>query len=133
MMPLPVKADAANPDLATAEFTPSVGGRYEVSARLTVGNKLAANQTAEFLVQGEDVELADTRVNARNLRDLSSATGGVFLEMDQSSKLAEKIPPKERRTLREQRTEYWNSPMLFAAFILAVAGEWFLRRRNHLV
>ena len=96
MMPLPVKADAANPDLATAEFTPSVGGRYEVSARLTVGNKLAANQTAEFLVQGEDVELADTRVNARNLRDLSSATGGVFLEMDQAGKLAEKIPPKER-------------------------------------
>jgi hypothetical protein len=31
------------------------------------------------------------------------------------------------------RTEYWDSPWLFAAFLAAVSGEWFLRRRNHLV
>jgi hypothetical protein len=132
-MPVPLKVDAANPDLATAEFYPSVGGRFEVSAKLSAGGRSLANQTAEFVVQGEDVELADTRVNTKNLRDLSDATGGVFVEMNRAAELASKIPGKERRTVREQRREYWNSPLLFTAFILAVAGEWFLRRRNHLV
>jgi hypothetical protein len=131
--PVPYKVDGANPDLAIAEFYPDSPGRYEVLAKLSAGGKELANQTAEFMVQGQDVEMADTRVNTRNLRDLSDATGGAFLEMDRADQLAEKIPAKERRTMREQRSEFWDSPLLFAAFILAVAAEWFLRRRNHLV
>ena len=133
LLPVPYKVDGANPDLAIAEFYPESPGRYEVLAKLSAGGKELANQTAEFMVQGQDVEMADTRVNTRNLRDLSDATGGAFLEMDRADQLAEKIPARERRTVREQRSEFWDSPLLFGAFILAVAAEWFLRRRNQLV
>ena len=33
----------------------------------------------------------------------------------------------------EQRTEFWNSPLLFAAFLACVSAEWFLRRWNQMV
>jgi hypothetical protein len=132
-LPLALKGDSAEPDKWTAEFFPSVGGRYEVAATLTEGGKLVANQAAEFGVQGVDVEMADTGTNPGNLRDLAAATGGVYLDVDQAAELAGKIDRKERRTVTERRTEYWNSVLLFTAFLGLVTGEWFLRRRNHLI
>jgi len=131
--PLPLKADAGNADLMRGEFYPSAGGRYEVTATLTADNKPLANQQAEFLVQGSDLELANTATNPGNLKALADATGGVYLDVDRAEELADKIERKERRSVRVKRTEYWNSPWLFTAFLLAVTGEWFIRRRNHLV
>jgi hypothetical protein len=133
VLPLALKGDSAEPDKMSAEFFPSVGGRYEVSATLSGGGKLLANQAAEFQVHGVDVEMADTGTNPGNLRDLAAATGGVYLDVDQAADLAGKIDRKERRTVTERRTEYWNSVLLFTSFLGLVTGEWFLRRRNHLV
>jgi uncharacterized membrane protein len=130
---LTLKADPTNPDVATGEFYPSAGGRHEVTATLSTAGKSLANQTAEFLVQGADLELASTGTNPGNLHALAEATGGVYLDVDDAEQLAGKIARKERRTTRQMRSEYWNSPWLFGAFLLAVSGEWFLRRRNHLV
>jgi hypothetical protein len=132
-LPLTLKGDSAEPDKMTGEFFPSVGGRYEVAATLSGGGKLLANQAAEFQVQGVDVEMADVGTNPQNLRDLAAATGGVYLDVDQAGELAAKIDRKERRVVTERRTEYWNSPWLFTGFLALVTGEWFLRRRNHLV
>jgi hypothetical protein len=130
---VPVRADPANPDVFVGEYYPSAGGRYEVTARLTAAGKPLANQTAEFLVQGQDLEMASTATNPGNLQALATATGGVYVDIDQADELAARIPHRERRTVRPLRSEYWNSPWLFVAFLLAVTGEWLLRRRNHLV
>ncbi len=132
-VPVELKVDSSNPDVAKGDFSPSTGGRYELAAALNAGGKPLANQTAEFLVQGTDLELANTGTNPANLRALAEATGGVYLDIDKADELASKIAPKERRTVRVLRSEYWNNPALFAVFLLAVSGEWFLRRRNHLV
>jgi hypothetical protein len=131
--PLPLKEDPGNRDVFRGEYYPSVGGRYEVTATLTGDGKPLANQQAEFMVQGSDLELANTGTNPGNLKALADATGGVYLDVDRAEELAEKIERKERRSPVVRRTEYWNSPWLFTAFLLAVTGEWFIRRRNHLV
>jgi hypothetical protein len=131
--PIPLKPDPADPDVAAGEFYPSSGGRYELIATLTAGGKPLANQTAEFLVQGSDLELANTGTNPGNLRALAEATGGVYRDVDNADELVDRIARKERRTARVLRSEYWNSPLLFSAFLLAVTAEWFLRRKNHLV
>jgi hypothetical protein len=128
-----LKQNSANPDLEIAEFSPETSGRYEVSAELRAGDKSVASQTVEFSVMGPDAELADVRVNPRALRELTQATGGEYQDMDGAANLAPKVPARERRTVRETTREYWDSPVLFSAFIVVVAGEWFLRRRNHLV
>jgi len=92
------------------------------------------NQATEFRVYGGDLELADPGTNRDNLKAMASATGGVYFDVQEIERLAEKMGRKEpRRITRVQRTEFWNSPWLFLAFVGAVTAEWLVRRRNHLV
>jgi len=132
-VPVRMQANSATPDVFTGTVYPSGGGRYAVSASLSEAGKLVANETAEFLVQGADWELADTRTNRGVLQSVAAATGGVYYDVESAAELAGKIEGKERRTVQVQRTEYWNSPWLFLVFLGAVSAEWVLRRRNHLV
>ncbi|MGE3406060.1 MAG: hypothetical protein AB7I37_04540 [Pirellulales bacterium] len=67
------------------------------------------------------------------LQSLSSATGGAFVDVEQITDLAAKLPRKERRTSHVERTELGGSPWLFVFFLAAVTAEWLLRRKNHLV
>jgi uncharacterized membrane protein len=130
-------SSTAEPDVFTGTFVPQAGGRYEAAATLTGEGKPLANQTAEFLVQGSNLELDDQGTNPATLKAIKSATGGVYREVDEAEKVADEIAPKERHMTRTQRLELWNSPELlasvFAFFLLAVTGEWLIRRRNHLV
>ena len=114
-------------------FYPETGGRYEVNATLTSEGKQVANQTAEFLVHGSDLELADTGTNSALLRSIAERSGGVYVDIEDVDQLATKLQRKERKITRTERTEYWNSPFLFLFFLAAVTGEWVLRRKNHLV
>jgi hypothetical protein len=130
---LPLAASSADPDEFTALFTPPAGGRYEITARLSADGTLLANQSAEVLVQGSALELADPRANPKPLEAIATATGGVYVDMPQAGSLVEKLPKKERRRVTVERREYWNSPLLFVVFLGAVTGEWVLRRRNRMV
>ena len=132
-MPHPSRSGSAEPNLFLASFYPSSSGRFIVNAALTSEGKTVANQTAEFLVHGSDLELADTGTNRSLLKSLSQKSGGVYLDIEDSSKLVDSIERKERRHAGTERTEYWNSSFLFLLFIAAVSGEWILRRKNHLV
>ncbi len=128
-----VAASSAEPDVFTGSFYPSGGGRYEAHAALAVNGHQTANQTAEFLVHGSALELADTGTKKELLRDLALKTGGLYYDIDQADKLANKIERRERRITRVVRTEFWDSPLLFLGFLAAVTAEWVIRRRNHLV
>ncbi|MBP87061.1 MAG: hypothetical protein CMJ64_10155 [Planctomycetaceae bacterium] len=132
-LPIEVRSGSAEPDLFVASFYPSIGGRYEVNASLKSEGKTVANQTAEFLVHSSDLELADTGTNRSLLKSISQKSGGVYVDVEDASELADSIERKERRSARVERTEYWDSPFLFLFFIAAVTGEWVLRRKNHLV
>ncbi len=127
------RVDSADPDVATVEFYPGTAGRYEIAAALTADGKVLANQAGELRVRGADLEMKETLTRPENLRAIKEATGGVYVDVDQAAEVADQIKRIERRTTKVQRTEYWDSPLLFVAFLAAVTGEWFLRRRNHLV
>jgi uncharacterized membrane protein len=130
---LQLRSDSRNPDLLSAMFYPPAGGRYRVAAALSAAGKPVANQTTEFLVHGSELELADTGTNRANLQAIASATGGVYLDIEDAVKLGDKIERKERRLTQVRRTEFWNSPALFLFFLGAVTVEWVMRRRHHLV
>ncbi|MBI3468167.1 MAG: hypothetical protein HY000_34615 [Planctomycetes bacterium] len=126
-------ASSAEPDVFAGALYPTAGGRYQVSATLSMNGQQAANQTAEFLVRGSGLELADTGTKKELLRDLATKTGGLYFDIDQAHQLASKIERRERRITRVVRTEFWDSPWLFLGFLAAVTAEWVIRRRNHLV
>ena len=86
-----------------------------------------------MLIRGADLELVDVGTRPDNLKALAQATGGTYSEIDKADEIADLIPRSQRRTLKVHRTEFWDSPWLFGAFLGAISGEWFLRRRNHLV
>jgi uncharacterized membrane protein len=132
-VPVPLRTRSQEPNVSLGTFNPGSGGRYQVAARLTSAGKLVANQATEFLVQGSDLELADTGTNRAWLQSISSATGGSYVDIENAAKLAERIEPKERRISQVRRTEFWNSPALFVFFLAAVTAEWLIRRKNHLV
>jgi hypothetical protein len=125
---------SADPDAASVEFYPTLAGRYAISASLKAGGKVLANQAGELRVRGADLELADAGTRPDNLRALAEATGGVYADIDDAGEIADRVPRIERRRPRSAtKTAYWDSPLLFGGFLAAVSGEWFLRRRNHLV
>ncbi len=127
------RSDSADPDVATVEFYPTAAGRYEIAAALKTGGKVLANQAGELRVRGADLELADAGTRPDHLRALKEATGGIYVDIEEADEVVGKIPRIERRRMNVSRTEYWDSPWLFAAFLAMVSGEWFMRRRNHLV
>ena len=125
-------AGSGQPDVFAAEFTAVASGRYQLNAVLTADDKPLANQTAEFFAQGPDSELADRRTNLSVLKALAKGQPDTVFTTDQPEELA-KVIKRQERMGPEQRTEFWNSPLLFAAFLACVSAEWFLRRWNQMV
>jgi uncharacterized membrane protein len=130
---LQMQQSSAEPDVLSASYFPSAGGRYQVHASLTADDNQVANQATEFLVHGSDLELAQAGTNRPLLQSIASATGGLYFDVQDAGKLIESIQFRERRTPRIERRELWNSPALFLIFLAAVTAEWLVRRRNHLV
>ncbi len=135
---IPVQANSARPDEFAGTLYPETGGRYELTAHLSSGGKLLANQVAEFMVHGADIELADPGTNRQSLEAIASVTQGHYFDIDEAGKLSDQIMDdkllrKERRVSHLLRTELWDSPLLFLFFLAAVTAEWVIRRRNHLV
>jgi hypothetical protein len=127
------KVSAANPDETAYDFYPGTAGRYEIAASLKADGKTLANAGGEVLVRGADLELAQAGTRPDTLRAISQATGGLSVDIEDAEKAGEAVKPVERASVRTTRTEFWNSPWLFLAFVAAVSVEWLLRRRNHLV
>jgi hypothetical protein len=128
-----MRSSSGEPDVFSGTFYPAAGGRYQVSARLSGPNGPSANERTEFLVHGSNLELANGGTNPEQLRSIAALTGGVYYDVSDCEKLTEKIERRERRITKVERTEFWNSPILFLVFLGTVTGEWILRRRNHLI
>ncbi len=134
---VPVRATPADPNVLQGNFTASRAGRYRVLASLVTQGKTAANQAAEFLVHGSELELADTGTNRELLRSLARLTGGQYHDVADAAALGASLPRRERRTTVVDRGEFWTSPasrtLFFCCFLAAVTAEWILRRRHHII
>jgi hypothetical protein len=131
---VPLRANSAEPHVFLGNYTPSLGGRYELHGTLaTLSGAQQANQTTEFLVHGEDLELADAGTDSKHLQAIAAATGGTYHNIDAAKDVADQIERRERRLTRTETTELWDSPALFLFFLAAVTVEWLLRRKWQLV
>lgn len=134
---VPVRASSAEPDLFLGVWHAPAGGRYRVDATLASDGTTLANQTAEFLVNGPNLELADTGTDADRLRSMAKLTGGLYFDISEADAVSDKIERRQRRLMKVERSEFWSSGKarwgVFVFFLAAVTAEWLLRRRNHLV
>ncbi len=130
---VPVKNSSAEPDAFVGSFYPSTGGRFRIDSSLEADGNVRANQQADFIVFGSELELADTGTNPGLLKSIADRTGGVAVDIEDVGELSGKIERRERRYSRVERTEYWNSSWLFLFFLATVSSEWVIRRRQRMV
>ena len=142
----------ATEDGHAARFLPRKSGRYEVAATITTGGtaggttgsgegKNAAGntgggasgrlieQTARFLVEADRREMEQTGLDEETLTHIAALTGGSTA----TAATAQEVPGRiAREALVEQtRHEFHprNTPWFFAALVLFLGLEWWIRRR----
>lgn len=109
-------------------------GEYEVSVRASGFSQDALQARSKFVVlPAESNELENTASNEALLQQMATESGGVFLREEQMGKLAGLLRPLSSGRVVETETLLWQSYWWFAAIILLLSLEWFLRKRAGLL
>jgi hypothetical protein len=114
-------------------------GAYEATARRTDGDGKASDEARRvFLVDAPARELAavDADPGSRRLEDLAQATGGEAIVASTGDELPARLPLGTAPTDRGQRVDtrrdipLWDGWLALALLVIALPGEWLLRRRH---
>lgn len=108
-------------------------GEYSYEARVGIENQLIGTDSGNFSVGGSNAEFIETRMNENLLRQMAERSGGKYFDVDDWGRLGEEIkslPKFLPETKREEaRFPLWNLPWVYAAIVLLLAMEWFIRKR----
>jgi len=105
---------------------------YPGEAKEDVASKVAASVSGRFIVDSNGPEFRNLIPDARLLDYVSEASGGRSFRIDQVDAVAGDIRTFEEKATVERQVKLWNNPLLFLAFTLLIAIEWWLRRRSGL-
>ncbi|MCY3773981.1 MAG: glutamine amidotransferase [Gemmatimonadetes bacterium] len=118
--------------LYRGEYRPEMGGvhKVEVSVR-SDEDGLLRDQTG-FTVAPSAAEFTNAELHAEDLERLAGSTGGAYLPLSEADQLAELIRPVEDTATSTRERDLRDAPFLFAAILLFLGTEWFLRRQKGL-
>jgi hypothetical protein len=109
---------------------PERPGRYRLSYSASDG--WAAS--VDFAVRRAEVEFADLRADPALMRRVAARTGGRYWRPDEAGGLAASLPDRSRTVVEPGPLRpLWDTPLLLAALVGALAGEWLLRKRMGLL
>ena len=115
-------------------YVPADEGNYGVSVRVQ-GWDLPPAETA-FEVSEPFVEFSSAGLKEETLRGMARTTGGRYWRPDEAGALADAVARQARSvtetTVKPVDREIWDTPLLFALLVAAMAAEWFVRRRTGL-
>ncbi len=77
-------------------------------------------------------EFNSLQPNVALMRDLAKRTGGRVLAIGDLAKWAKELPTKKADVMESFPTSLWHLPWIFAAALLLLVTEWWLRRRHWL-
>ena len=92
------------------------------------GETALGTATRYVLVGGTDVEMADLALNEPVLQRLAAATGGRYLQADQTAELGSLLRADEPDPATEMR-DLWHNAGTLLAIMGVLAAEWMVRRR----
>jgi hypothetical protein len=125
---LVLEPDARTSGLFTAFITPGVRGQYQARFEAHLeGETLEA--TAHFVAAPGGEESADTRFREDILRDLARITGGLYVDLGETSLDLERLPVSQRVNRRVEAVRwvrFWWVLLICGAVGIS---EWWLRRR----
>ena len=77
-------------------------------------------------------EFSSLQPNVARMRDLAERTGGRVLDVSELTEWAREMPSKQSPVMDSFHTPLWHLPWIFAAALLFLVTEWWLRRRHWL-
>ena len=77
-------------------------------------------------------EFRSLQPNVALMQDLAKRTGGRVLTLSDLAKWAKELPTKQSPVMESFQTPLWHLPWMFAAALLLLVAEWWLRRRHWL-
>ncbi len=108
-------------------------GKYVISGGASHMGKRIGSAKTSIVVEEFELEFAQTNQDKVTLEAIAEASGGRYLSAQGIDSLPDVVKLSPR--LRSERTEkeLWSSPWIMAAVVLALAAEWFLRKRANLL
>ena len=77
-------------------------------------------------------EFRSLQPNIALMEDLAKRTGGRVLDVSELTEWAREMPSKQSPVMDLFQTPLWHLPWMFAAALLLLVTEWWLRRRHWL-
>ena len=105
-------------------------GEYRIGALDPVTNEWVYRR---FYVNDRSAETRDVVRNHQLQQELANSTGGVSFDLAEARKVLDFIRPTPIVAVTTTDHALWNSPLWFILLVGMLTGEWFIRKRAHLV
>jgi hypothetical protein len=115
-----------------AEYHPKIGGMHHVDVSVRTPGTITARDQAGFSVAESAAEYTNPTLHADVLTRLASVTDGAYLPIDRAQELPDLITPVKQISSMVIERDLRDTPLLFAAVLLLLSFEWFLRRQRGL-
>ena len=103
-------------------------GIYRVAVEARRGTTVLGSSERWTLVGGADTEMADPRLNEDVLRRVARASGGRYLRARDAAEIPSLLESQATDPGSPRLQELWHQGWIFAAAIVLLGFEWFLRR-----
>ncbi|HEY6361940.1 MAG TPA: glutamine amidotransferase [Vicinamibacterales bacterium] len=125
-----VRAALADPRIGrySGELVFEQSGIYRVAVEARQGTTLLGTSERWALVGGADAEMSDPRLNEDVLRRVARASGGRYVPPRDASEIPSLLESQAADPGAPRLLELWHQGWIFAAAIMLLAVEWFLRR-----
>ncbi|MEW4570083.1 VWA domain-containing protein [Tautonia sp. JC769] len=129
--PIRFDRDPSDPAALAATFPADRAGAYTLrivpATTVDPGSGVRVSTTT-FRVDPPRREVDEPSLNRPLLDDLARLTGGRVLDLTDVDRLDELVAMREVTRTMETRQELWNAPLLAALLMIALTGEWILRK-----
>ncbi|MFA5834254.1 MAG: vWA domain-containing protein [Bacteroidota bacterium] len=109
-------------------------GEFSYSAVALANGDTLGSTNGRISVGEQSIEFAETKMNKSLMKQLASASGGMYSDVDGFTSLVEKILSRKEMQMQEQtRTqefELWNLPTFLTIIVLLFGVEWLLRKQS---
>jgi uncharacterized membrane protein len=126
--PLVIERGEAGEVRLVAQDLPA--GAYDYAITVTERGAPPVELSGRFQVERNGPEWWVLEAQPAVLRQAAAETGGSVVTADRVRELASRINPPPVTRASTHEVALWNHPLPFVLFLLAVAIEWWLRRRS---
>ncbi len=130
------KVEAKLSPTAGGEFAGSLSlgpGTYLLHGTVARGARTVGSDSVRIAVGVQGIEFETLAADPGSLRRLAESSGGIAAPVDSAGPVLERLRSPDLSRVRLAEIDLFHNPLLFMILIVALAMEWAMRRRFHLM